>query len=531
MKKTLWLEFGFLALLIMGPLLFVGYIQTLDMHWGPIITVPAVSSNTWLLYTVLKALAAVISSQFTQKLLLLAILTLAGVGAYRLAAERPAQGKAGCYFAGIFYLFNPFVYTRFVEGQYLVLAGYALLPWAAAAMWRLITAPSWRHAWRAAAWVLAIALVNLHTIGFVLAIGLIMTLVGWRHSQKMWTWLGIGGALALVIGAIVLGPLLLGQSSAAHAIKTFDSSQYTAFATRSDVANVPVTALLLQGFWNDHSGTFVLPSSLGVGWLVVAGLLGALMIIGLINIIRRHDKLGYALVFAGLLAWWLAMGVAWAGSAPLTNWLVAHVPFYRGYREPGKWLGVLALMYSYVGSRGVMQLEDWLKAKRWLVQTVTAIALILPLAFAPTILWAAGGQLRSTNYPADWYAANTLLNADTTSFKVLVLPWHEYLHLGFVGRTVANPAASFFTKPVIVSDDPELTGVASDNPQASSGPVVNWLRGNAGTATTLQPLGVKYIILLKEADWQNYDWLSSDSQLSLVRDTTTLRLYKLEAGK
>ena len=528
-RKLIWLEFTFLALLIMGPLLLPGYVQTLDMTWGPHLSVPSWHDNTWLFYTVIKAFSVIITSQITEKLLLLGIFIMAGVGAYRLTAEHPAMGRAGSYAAGIFYLFNPFVYTRFIEGQYLVLAGYALLPWAVAAIWRLVTAPSWRHAWRAAGWGIAVACVSLHTVGFVALIGVVMAAVGFRHSRRLWTWLGISAGLVVALGAIVLGPLILGGSSSAQAIKTFNSSQYTAFATTSDVASVPVSALLLEGFWNDHSHTFTLPSSLGTWWLGVAIILGTVMVVGGIRVYQRNDRLGYVLLICAVTAWWLAMGVGWGPSAPVTNWLVAHVPFYRGYREPGKWLAVVALAYAYVLARGVSQLQLWLSRRDWLAQAAVAVALVLPVALTPTMLWAAGGQLRSANYPPDWYAVNKVFNAAPGSFQVLILPWHQYLPVSFVGRPVANPAGVFFDRPVIVSDNPELTGVTADREDGAQAPVENWLTGRDTIVNTLPPLGIRYIVLMKEADWQSYTAVLTDPNLTVISDTATLRVYRLNA--
>ena len=124
------------------------------------------------------------------------------------------------------------------------------------------------------------------------------------------------------------------------------------------------------------------------------------------------------------------------------------------------------------------------------------------------LLWGAGGQLRSADYPASWYALNRRLDAAPGNFKTLILPWHEYLYLNFAGRTVANPAPAFFDRPVISSDDPELLGVAPLSPR----PADNIIEGQVLSASyylhdagaQLAPLGIRYVVLLRQADWQSY---------------------------
>ena len=70
-----------------------------------------------------------------ERVLLVAIVLLAGLGVHRLVAGERAGLAA---FAGVLYAINPFVYDRLLTGQWFLLLGYAVLPWALRALIRTL---------------------------------------------------------------------------------------------------------------------------------------------------------------------------------------------------------------------------------------------------------------------------------------------------------------------------------------------------------------------------------------------------------
>jgi len=55
---------------------------------------------------------------------------------------------------------------------------------------------------------------------------------------------------------------------------------------------------------------------------------------------------------------------------------------------------------------------------------IIIIALITPLIYSFTFFNGFAGQIKPTDYPADWYEVNDLLNQDNQDFKILFFPWH-----------------------------------------------------------------------------------------------------------
>ena len=534
------------TLLILAPLSSSGYVLTVDMPWGPIIPHIAAFNNTWSLNVLMHITASLWGNWITQKMILMIIFILASVGPHQLMkcvykSERIPLTKARrCfYFAGFFYTFNPFIYSRFMQGQWLVLFGYALLPWAVSSFYTLMRKPCAKQAVKAIMWTTAVGLVSIHTVSIVLLAHAVVFIVISLQDRTVTAlkqrlkYIALASLAWLLVNSFWVLPILTRHSRTSQAISTFHESQLHAFATVGTVGgSVPLSTLLLEGFWPDLQGRYVLPSSLGWWWYIVAAAILSLVAIGIYKIIKQRDQLGISLVILGVIGWWLAMGIGSSWSAGTTHFLINHVPFYRGYREPQKWLMLLALLYSYAGAIGLGAIADKVKNANNR-QYVIGGGLLLPLLFCPVLLWGAGGQLRSAPYPKDYATVEARLNQDNSNYKVLVLPWHEYLPLSYAGRVVANPASHYFKQDMITGDNPELQGVPAENSSPLYRLINNQLLPNRYERTDmtsqLKPYNVRYVILLKEADWRDYGWLGQQIGLHKIQDGPTIRLYKLDS--
>jgi hypothetical protein len=100
----------------------------------------------------------------------------------------------------------------------------------------------------------------------------------------------------------------------------------------------------------------------------------------------------------------------------------------------------------------------------------------------------------------------------------------------FAGRVIANPGDSFFDKPTLVSDDPEFGNAAPEAPDAQKQLLTTRILPTAHTSTTLgrqlAPLHVKYVLLVNDFDYQKYHYLDNQTDLKLVAQTGTLKLYR-----
>jgi hypothetical protein len=520
----------------MVTILVPGYILSFDMAWGPIYPLHLQTSNSYIISLVLNALTIVVPSWIVQKLILLLIFFVSGLGAHRLAALRNNTFQ---YFAGMLYVFNPFVYTRFVAGHWLVLVGYALLPWAVRYFYIFLQTPSKRRTIQVLISTTLICLTSIHTVGILTLIYLLLLFSINRENLKQILSKGTILLLSLaLINSFWLLPLLKGDSNISNFVETFNETEMNAFATNHTVLNSPsISAALLTGFWADDQNRYILPSSQPIWWIGAIGVI-TFAGTGLIVVIRRKEKLGLILAISGVISLILGIGAASPITAQITTSLSQILPIYSGYREPHKWLMLLALSYSFLGSIGAYKVLEYLRANYNLDSNYTTkiVLLFIPFLFAPTLAFGAAGQLISTEYPSGWYEAKQYLEDEMIqkqtpeeNFDIVVLPWHQYLPISFSGRVVANPVKYFFKGNLITSEDPELVGVNPRNTneiaEYINAEILPVIDNHEIIGEKLSKKSVEYILLLKEIDWTRYNWLNK-SDLQIVLDNGNLTLYK-----
>jgi hypothetical protein len=522
--KRVWLVFAVLAGVIMGPLWRPGYILTLDMAWPEHIPWRPELTNLFPLHAILYGLNQFLPSMVLQKAILAGCFLMAGVGAFRLARGQTSQLAA--YAAGLIYVVNPFTYTRLMMGQWLVLLGYAILPWLVRSLVTLLERPGFWSSCRLSGWLVLLGLISIHDVGLAAVLIVAVTLAwSWGHWRRLGViarWLGLVAVVWTAAESFWFIPLLMGRSAMAQDIAGFGADQLHAYAPSGGTVGVPLNVLALQGAWTDRFGRYTLPSDTGwLFWLAFAGLM-VLVGLGLVMARRRSDRLAWGLAAAGLVGWVLATGLA-------TTALANSLPLFRGYRDPQKWAALLALADAYLVAQGL----EWWRQKRpdWMREGA-GLAVLLTLAWTPLLLWGAAGQLQSVPYPASWAEAAHRLDTVPGQFKVLLLPWHQYLYLDFVQRVVAWPGGAFGHHQAITSDNPELPGVWPRSSQPDNDAIERHVLAMAYSGQTagaqLSALGIRYVVLLKQADWADYDWLQHQDRLKLVGETTDWQLYQVK---
>lgn len=540
-----YILYALLSLLILGPLLKPGFVLALDMVFGPSIRVPASTSSSYLFYTVLRWFDLLLPSDFLQKVMLFVIFFMAGWGMHRLvgclqtgARKKQRLPLASLYVAGLFYTANPYTYERLMTGQYAVLLGYALLPWFTASVLTFVHKPTWKAMAATTVWLTLVSIVNIHSIVpacMVAGGALVWRLWQYYRTKKQVSAYGrlLGlGALGLLFwiaaSSYWLVPLLSGQSATAQTIGSFTSGDRQTFATVGHNAIQQLgNTLGLQGFWAEQYNLFTPLQEYTPGWIWILLLMVVLAASGWAVMWRRGQK-GAAVLFAAV-----AVTGAVFGAGIGSGWLAGHVPLFAGYREPQKFVALVALGYGVGIAYAVAGLTNALRGQVRLPLTIPLVWILvfaLPPLTTSAIFWGARNQLRAVHYPAGWYAANDELNHDHSDFKTLFLPWHLYVYTDFAKRTVANPATTFFDKPVIVSDDPELGEAALARSDETKRTIANTLKtapkSDVQLGQTLAKLHVKYILVAKISDYPLYGYLGRQTNLKLISSHGGVTVYR-----
>ncbi len=534
--------YAVLVLTILSPLLLPGYIFTLDLVFAPRIPLHSAITSDYMLRALLHLLNIIVPSSVLEKLLVFITFWLMGIGAYWLASyitERRERVETyerwGAYLAGAFYMINPYTYSRFMAGHYLVLLGYGVLPFFVKALLRFLEQPGWRSVLKLACWVILISIVSIHTLGLVAVLTVVaLGLSAWRYRgqqaylRRMVSYGLLGLFIFLVASSYWLVPLMLGKGEIAQTVAQFGKGDQQAFATIGQgVIGQLSNVIRLQGFWAEGSkGGYALPQDRMPAWGLMMLIVWVLVVVGGRALWRKGRRFETALFGSSA---GIAVVLSVGGTS---NWLSHVLPLFGGFREPHKFVGLVALMYAVFVGQGTAQLMR--KAQKRFHEMgaygVLAIIMVVLVACTPTMFWGFGGQLRPRQYPDDWYAINKRLDRDKSDFQVVFLPWHLYMYFDFAGRIIANPAENFFDKPVIVSNNPEFGKASLTDKDPTkltlSRTILAQAKQGNNLGSKLAPLHVKYLILAKEDDYQKYTYLDHQKDLQLISESDTIKLYR-----
>jgi hypothetical protein len=537
---------GFLTLLVSGPWLEGGYIFGTDWPGPRRFDFPSDLSSSAPLEAALAAASRVVSGEWTGKLFVLALLFGAALLAFRAA---PTDGFAPRAVASTVYVFNPFVFGRLHYGQLFLLAGYALLPWVTIRLRELLARPSLKAGLPLALSLVVVGIAATHLFliaGVVVAALLVAHVIAsgkrLEYARRVGPSLLLAVVATLVVSSYWVLPLVLGRGPIASEVAGITTGQLSVFAAVADPQLGLIPNLLgLYGFWAENTGRFTSMKSFVTFWpLILAVLLGVAAIGAAGGIKQRRDRLGAwvsGLLIAGAFALVLEMGVSSPVTRDLVTWLDATFPVYRGMRDAGKWAALLALVYSQLIALGTAAILGWIRSRplasertEWISAVATGLLLALTLFYGNGLLFGMHGEIRPSQYPAGWYAADRTLLADSHPDRTLFLPWHEYMSLSFVrnqNNVVCCPAPTFFSTPMVVDINPELPGGAgsTDPDQLAISELVR-LGDQGRWAEVLAARDIKYVLLAREVDWKSYDFLNRQPDMAMVGDYGSIVLYR-----
>lgn len=561
-----FLALGVLAFL---PTLDGGFVLQLDAVFAPDASHLrfALDSKGPLYYgrlpfvALLDAAAAVLPAWVVQRVVLVGVVAGAGYAAYAAAGSALAGVSAGDdpagplearLFAGLLYAANPFVYVRLLAGQWYLGLGYAVLPLALVAFHAFVAGERDRPT-RAVAWVTLVAVFDPH-VAVLAAVGgglLLATLVAddTIAVRPVAARTARFCVLAVGVNAYWLFPAAAVVAGGGSQLATVNGADLVAFSPRGTVlGNVPLSVSMLYGFWR---GGYVYPVDV-LPLSVVVGCFVLLLALAVYGLLVADDALSTGLALVAVVAGTLALGVAVPATAPVYR-AFAATPVGAGMREAGKFVALVAVAYALLGARGVAglraDLDRWLESRtdgssgnddgalvadgprrRLVVAGFSLLLVSVPLVYTAPMVAGFGGQFEPTTYPDDWHAVDDDLDRDGDRYRVLYLPWHQYVRYDWAGGTVAAPAPLFFGPEVVASRDPDL-GVGSQATDPTHGRLNALLAAPADPAFAeeIAALGIKYVVVSRTADYRRYDALGDRDDLAVVFRGDHLVLYENRA--
>jgi hypothetical protein len=495
-----------LGALALGPGLAPGYLLTYDMVFvprppfsaalagitgGPARAVPSDAA--------MAVLARLLPADVVQKVILLLIFAAACAGAAALVAAgwqqlgRGTAPRIACLAAGVFYCWNPFVAERLLIGQWALLLGYAGLPWV---IRELCTGPVRIRPARlvltclpaAVGGFAAMAITGLAMLPTALARG-----SGRERGRRLATTVIIAGVLSL---PWLIPSLLVPVHTDPLGVELFAARADTPFGR-------PGSLLMLSGIWNTQTVPAGYGGAASAAWLiVVAGALAGFAI----PAARRAWPGTWSAGVVGLAV--AAIGITGPSRALLTD-LVRLSPGFAVLRDGQQFVAALALLEATGFGAGLA----WLLSRvarpvRPPSRTASSprsepaavalaiIALVAPVLLLPGLAWGEAGRLRPVEYPADWLAAQRMVDFARAPGDVLLLPWAAYRRYPWNdGEAVYDPWNKLLSREVISNDGLQV-GDQELSQESAAAIRMNAILSRPGPLTgRLRADGVRFVII------------------------------------
>jgi hypothetical protein len=504
--------------IVLGPALAPGSILNLDFvllphaplphgFWGlgPELPrrVPLLLPLTWL--------DPIVGSVVVGKVLVLAAMATAFVGAARLAGRAPLPWQV---MAGVVYAFGPFATTRVAVGHLFVVAAMAVLPWA---LPRLLQ-PT-HDLCRTYLWSFACALTGV--VGGAFALASVASATAARRGARR-------SAASLLVALAAQAPWLVpGAVVSAQGVRIAGSE---GFATDLGGFGGPLRLLGGGGFWQPSfqvGRDDVLVPLLGLALL-------ALAVRGSCHL--PADVRGRLPVVAGI-ALLVVLASGWSPLVGAYDALTSTAPG-AAFREGQR---ILPLFLVWLAPAAALGAADLAARLRWSQVAAAAVAGTAAIV-ASGGAWGVDGQLRAVEVPDGWEEARDVVRAEPGT--VLALPWFAYVDLDVVdGRRVQHPLPLWLGGDVLVSSDLRIPGVGGaerDDPRERtvSALVAANLRGER-VAGELGGLGVRWVVVLLDGGLVrgqpvgrlHADALADDPGLRRVVATDAVEVYLVRSWR
>lgn len=537
-----------IAFLIILPLIKGPYTFFLDLIYGPawnsfsnlffgFINPPC--GGILPLNTLLYSIANITGPGLIQKITIFTVFLLCALIPYFLF---PGD-KLSRLYASLLFLLNPFIYGRFLVGHWHVLWGLAMLPLVLITFTEYLNNSSYKN--------LFFTIIALTLLGFSLHLLfassiLILLLILFKYADTKNLTVIKKGIIPLLLciplNTYWLGPVLFYENTR---LSTISHLNIIFYAPLTDIASVLYSTASMHGFWR---GGIIYAKDIVPFTQYFFIIIFIFAVHGFLTY-YKDPGIGYivkALGVTAVIALLLGTGI-YGPASSVFEWMFQNVPLFNGMRDSQKFIALLVLAYAYLGCLGVQEFKEDLKSvnvrSKYFATAVVVLVLIAPLIYTFPMFTGFAGQVKSTDYPQEWYEVNAFLKENAGDSQLLFLPWHQYMEFSWVpniDKKIANPASVFFTNSVIRGDNVEIGSIYSQSDKPVSkyleyilGPGLN---SNTNTDTKenvtnlgelLVPLNVKYVLLTKEVDWENYDELLHDQEdLELVLENDCFKVYE-----
>ncbi len=471
-------------------------------------------------------LGDIFGDMLAQKIILFLVIFFTAYLSYKFVPF--VRSKKAKFFAGIMFLVNPFIYFRLISGQVGVIIGAILLFVVIKLLMDYFESRNKLKALKIGLILAFMAGISLHFFAMFcfFVFPLFFLFYFWKeYSNKDSNLKKFILDTLVLFGLIVLVnlfwvALMFVPSSGFGFSAPYDETYF--FQSRAlDQFNTALTSITMYGFWHESypKAIDMLPSFI---WLPLFLVILFVSVRGFVEEEDFFKKTPFALL--ALIAVIFATGVSAPATKAIFDFFFESIPFFSGFREPGKFIALIVMFYSVFGAVFIDRLSFSLeKSSRKIFLALTILLLIiLPLIFSFNLFFGLNGFINSHELPKEYYSAKEFLSLDNSNYQMVYFPFHMYIQFSFSDYKTATPFAWFFNKETIVGTDTMahefgVKQMINDNINSQN---------KVTFSKQLAKYNVKYIILANELDYSRYNFLENSLGFSKVFEEGSLRIFE-----
>lgn len=523
----------FLLLILFVPFYKEGLFFSLDGSMREKLIPPSINNLVYVWSGFLYLLNQFISVSLIQKGVCITVISFLLVASYFSAPFNKNVSKL--FFSGIV-TFNPFVYARFLSGQYMVILGYAFF-----ILLFLLSFKKESISKYAMMTLILIALlatsihylfISLLFVGFYLISKLLFSR---PFSLKNLSPLLVFLLLLAVVMLAVLNPSNVAKFG------EFNSQDLFVFISLPDThLGLLPNLVSLFGFWNEGERQFVSLKQSIVFWPLVTFSWLILTSLGVFSYLKKEQKDSkinaiMTLLFT-LFCLLIAVGIQSEFFQPAILYLYEKMSIFFILREPHKIIGVIAVFIAFFSSYYIDTIRFDVSRK------FAIIILLLGFIYYPGFIYGFYNEIKLAQYPSGWAKARIFLQQDKSPDRILIFPWHMYMKFRFANnKNIYNLAEIYFDQNKTVSaHNYEIKGLYTHDysleqmhidgllriSQEGEDLFDDRVRMTIGWGQALIPIDVKYVLLLKESDWRTYRFLDKQKDLKKVFENENVIIYR-----
>lgn len=428
----------------------------------------------------------------------------------------------------VFFMMNPFAYERMMT-QPTVYLGIILIGWW---IYFLISKkiPSPRN--HIIVWLcMGLALANFPHASYMVAIVYFLYLAFFVRSKKHFLYLFLGWCIFLLLNLNWLLAPFYGWKDVAGTIGDFGTTNLDAFLTRAIAPiTITLTNILLYGFWWETSH-FVLPWVLSPYWFIAWAFVWLIILSSFILWVRTQKirKTTYFLLIIWIISLIFGLGIATPWTRPIMEWAYDYLPFFRGYREPQKWIGLLMIVEGIFFLGWTSYLLK--KIQDIYVRGIMGFLILIMLIFwSPGMIYWFRGQLTTMHYPESFETLRQEMLQNIPKSKTLILPWHSYMACEWTSWRILHNSLDTFFLPLSMTraHNIEMRSWLYSNPKDLQNAMIEqylsgeWVIG----FDSLKTFGYSHILVLKNcAEMNTFDWIDSGNPCDRSKEMNEFTLY------